>query len=183
MTPDEMISLVTDVRRLRQGFARTAPAPWTATTAAAELTVQLGHLALCLLRRRGADTTDVDDPKRPITNVGDELADVLLATLSVTTLAGVEPAGAACSRPALGDGDIEAFLRLLISAGRLAEAAMVGEGFRHQPAGKPPSVPAASARAVAACNTLADHLDLHLLSEFRAMVTDAEAFLDSRDNT
>lgn len=183
MTPQEMASLLIDVRRLRQGFARTAPQPWTATTAAAELTVQLGHLALCLLRRRGADTNDIDDSRRPIINIGDELADVLLAALSVTTLAGAQPAGVACSRPAPGDGDVEAFLRLLISAGQLAEAAMVGEGFRHQPAGTPPSVPAAGARAVAACDVLANHLGLDLLAEFRAMVTDAKAFLDTWDIT
>lgn len=182
MIPEEMTSLLIDVRRLRQGFARTAPQQWTATTAAAELIVQLGHLALCLLRRRGADTTDIDDSQRPIFNIGDELADVVLAALSVSTLIGVEPNGVACSRPAPGDGDVEAFPRLLISAGRLAEAAMVSEGFRHQPAGTPPSVSVASAKTVAACDALADHLDLHLLSEFRAMVTDAEAFLDTWNN-
>src|SRR6266851_213226 len=102
MIPEDLTGLLTDVRRLRRGFAGTAPQQWTATTAAAELTVQLGHLALCLLHRRRADTTDFDDPQRPITNVGDELA---------------------------------------------------------------------------------DHLDLDLLAEFRAMVTDAETFLDSRNAT
>ncbi|MGH3822810.1 MAG: hypothetical protein ACRDRA_08250 [Pseudonocardiaceae bacterium] len=79
MTPEDLTGLLSDVRRLRQGFARTTPQPSTATTAAAELTVQLGHLALCLLCRRGADTPDIDDPKRPIINIGDKLADVLLA--------------------------------------------------------------------------------------------------------
>jgi hypothetical protein len=77
--PEDLNSVLADVRRLRAGFAGTAPQPWTATTAAVEMTVQLGHLALCLLRRWGADTTDLDDPQRPITNVGDELSDVLLA--------------------------------------------------------------------------------------------------------
>lgn len=183
MIPEDLTSLLTDVRRLRQGFAGTAPQPWTATTAAAELTVQLGHLALCLLHRRRADTTDIDDPQRPITNIGDELADVLLATLSVTTLAGMEPAGVSESRPTSGNGEIEAFLRLLVSAGQLAEVAMMRDGFRHQPAGTPPSIPAAGADAVAACDVLANHLNLDLLAEFRAMVTDAEAFLDSKNNT
>ncbi|SRR5216683_184525 len=183
MIPEDLTGLLTDVRRLRRGFAGTAPQQWTATTAAAELTVQLGHLALCLLHRRRADTTDFDDPQRPITNVGDELADVLLAALSVTTLADMEPAGVFESRPASGNGEVEAFLRLLVSAGQLAEVAMVRDRFRHQPAGTPPSIPAAGARAVAACGVLADHLDLDLLAEFRAMVTDAETFLDSRNAT
>ncbi len=183
MIPADLTSLLADVHRLRRGFVGTAPQPWTATTAAAELTVQLGHLAHCLLHRRRAETTDIDDSQRPITSIGDELADVLLAALSVTTLAGVEPAGVAESRPVPGEGEVEAFLRLLISAGRLAEATMVGEGFRHQPVGTPPSIPVAGARTVTACDALADHLDLHLLSEFRAMVTDAEAFLDTWDNT
>jgi NTP pyrophosphatase (non-canonical NTP hydrolase) len=190
MIPENLTSMLSDVRRLRRRFAGTAPQPWTAATAAAELAVQLGHLALCLLRRRGADTTDIDDPQRPITDVGDELADVLLAVLSVTTLAGVEPALAAERRPARGDADsdgdgeveVEAFLRLLVWAGQLAEAAMVGEGFRHQPAGTPPSIPAATGRAVADCNAVADHLGLDLLAEFRTMVNDAEAFLASRED-
>lgn len=180
MTPDALASVLTDVRRLRRGFAGTAPQPWTPATAAAELTVQLGHLALCLLRRRGAGTTGLADAQRPITDIGDELADVLLATLSVTTLAGVEPAPV--PRPARCAGEVDAFLRLLAAAGQLAEAAMVGEGFRHQPAGTPPSVQAASAAAVAACDVLAGHLGLDLVAEFRAMVTDAEAFLASRDS-
>lgn len=183
MTPEDLTSVLTDVRRLRRGFAGTAPQPWTASTAASELAVQLGHLALYLLRRRGADTTDIDDPQRPITDVGDELADVLLAILSVTTLASAEPARAVEPRPARGDGEVEAFLRLLVGAGQLAEAAMVREGFRHQPAGTPPSIPAASARAVAACDAVADDLGLDLLAEFRAMVTDANAFLASREDT
>jgi hypothetical protein len=184
MTPEDLTSVLTDVRRLRRGFAGTAPQPWTAATAATELAVQLGHLALCLLRRRGADTTDLDDPQRPITDVGDEVADVLLAIVSVTTLAGVEPTPASEQpRPARGDGEVEAFLHLLVWAGHLAEAAMVDEGFRHQPTGTPPSIPAASARAVTACEVVADRLGLDLLAEFRAMVTDANAFLASRDDT
>ncbi|MGH3872276.1 MAG: hypothetical protein ACRDSR_12320 [Pseudonocardiaceae bacterium] len=183
MTPEDLSGLLGEARRLRQGFARTAPQPWTATTAAAELAVQLGHLALCLLRRRGADTADLDDPQRPITNIGDELADVLLAALSVTTLAGVQPADVPKPRPAHGDGDVEAFLRLLVAAGQLAEAAMVGESFRHQPTGTPPSIAAASTGTVAACDALADHLHLDLLGEFHTMVSDADTFLDTRDNS
>jgi hypothetical protein len=179
MTPDALASVLTDVRRLRRGFAGTAPQPWTAASAAAELTVQVGHLALCLLRRRGTDTAGMTDGRPPITDVGDELADVLLATLSVTTLAGVEPDPV--PRLARSANEVDAFLRLLAAAGQLAEAAMVGEGFRHHPAGVPPSVQAASAMAVAACDMLAAHLGLDLVAEFRAMVTDAEAFLASRD--
>jgi hypothetical protein len=183
MTPHDLTGVLTDVRRLRVSFAGTVPQPWTAATAASELAVQLGHLALCLLRHRGADMADLDDPHRPIIDVGDEVADVLLAILSVTTLAGVEPTPAARIGPACGDDEVDAILHLLVWAGQLAEAAMVDEGFRHQPAGTPPSIPAASAGAVAACEAVADRLGLDLLAEFRAMVTDAEAFLASRENT
>lgn len=183
MTPEDLASALADVRRLRAGFAGTAPQPWTATTAAAEMTIQLGHLALCLLRRWGADTTDLDDPQRPITNTGDELADVLLASLSVPTLAGTEPADLPTPRPAGRDDEVERLLRLLITMGQLAEAAMMNDGFRHQPTGTPPSIPAASASAIMACDTLANGLGLDLFAEFRAMVVDAEAFLRSRDTT
>lgn len=183
MTPEDLASVQADVRRLRTGFAGTAPQPWIATTAAAEMTVQLGHLALCLLRRWGADTTDLDDPQRPITNTGDELADVLLAALSVPTLAGTEPARLPTPRPADRDGEVERFLCLLIAVGQLSEAAMRHDSFRHRPTGTPPSIPAASANVVAACETLSDRLGLDLLAEFRAMVVDAEAFLRSKGNT
>lgn len=183
MTPEDLASVLTDVRRLREGFAGTAPQPWTATTAAAEMTVQLGHLALCLLRRWGADITDLGDPRRPITNTGDELADVLLASLSVLTLADTEPAGLPAPRSAGRDGEVAQFLRLLIAVGQLAEAAMMHDGFRHQPTGTPPSIPVASASAVTAADTLADGLGLDLVVEFRAMVVDAEAFLHGRDTT
>jgi hypothetical protein len=135
----------------------------------------------CACSAAGADTTDFDDPRRPITNIGDELADVLLVCLSVPTLADAEPAGLPTSRPAGRDGEVEQLLRLLISVGQLAEAAMMHDGLRHRPAGTPPSIPAASAGAVAACDTLANGLGLDLLAEFRAMVVDAEAFLRGRD--
>jgi hypothetical protein len=144
------------------------------------MAVQLGHLALCLLRRWGADTTDLDDPQRPISNMGDELADVLLAALSVPVLAGAEPAGLPETRPARRDGEVEGFLRLLTSVGQLAETAMMHDGFRHRPTGSVPSIPVASAGAVASCDSLANCLGLDLLAEFRVMVLDAEAFLHTR---
>lgn len=181
MTPENLADVLADVRRLRAGFAGTAPQSWTATTAAAEMTVQLGHLALCLLRQRGADTTDLDDPQRPITNTGDELADVLLAALSVPTLAEVEPAALPAPRHAGRDCEVERFLRLLITVGQLAEAAMMHDGFRHQPTGVPPSIQTASANAITAATTLADGVGVDLLAEFRVMVADAEAFLRNRD--
>jgi hypothetical protein len=181
MTPEDLASVLTDVSRLREGFAGTAPQPWTASTAAAEMTVQLGHLALCLLRRWGADTTDLGDPRRPINNTGDELADVLLASLSVPALADMEPALLPAPRPAGRDGEVAQFLRLLIAVGQLAEVAMMHDGFRHQPTGTPPSIPVASASAITAADMLADSLGLDLLTEFRAMVADAESFLQSRD--
>src|SRR5262249_26879447 len=142
---------------------------------------QLGHLALCLLRRWGADTTDLDDPQRPISNVGDELADVLLAALSVPAVAGAEPAALPETRPARRDGEVEGLLRLLTSVGGLPATAMMPDGFRHRPTGSVPSIPAASAGAVASCDSLANCLGLDLLTEFRAMVLDAEAFLRTRD--
>lgn len=181
MTPEDLASVLDDVRRLRAAFTGTAPRPWTTTTAVAEMSVQLGHLALCLLRRWGADATDLEDPHRPIINIGDELADVLLASLSVPTLADAEPAVLRAPQLSGRDGEVERFLRLLIAAGQLAEAAMMHDGFRHQPTGTPPSITEASASAVSACNRLADGLGLDLLSEFRAMVVDADAFLRNRD--
>lgn len=181
MTPEDLASVLADVRRLRSGFAGTAPQRWSATTAAAEITVQLGHLAICLLRRRGADTADLDDPQRPITDTGDELADVLLASLSVPTLAGMEPDRLPTPRATSHDDEIERFLRMLVAVGQVAEAAMMHDGYRHQPTGVPPSLSAASAGAVAASSVLADGLGLDLLAEFRAMVADAEAFLQGRD--
>jgi hypothetical protein len=177
VTPDALAVTLADVRRLRRGFAHTAPQPWTAATAAAEMTVQVGHLALCLLSRLEGDTVGLTDAQRPITDVGDELADVLLAIMSVAILAGGEPAPA--PQPARDAGEIDTLLRLLTAAGQLAEAAMVGDGFRHEPAGVRPSISAASGTAVAACEGLARHLGLDLLAEFRAMVADAEAFLGS----
>jgi hypothetical protein len=183
MTPENLASVLADVRRLRAGFAGTAPQTWTATTAAAEMTVQLGHLALCLLRRWGADTTDLDDPQRPITSTGDELADMLFAALSVPTLAEAEPAGLPVPRPVGRNSEAEPFLCLLITAGQLAEAAMMHDGLRHQPAGAPLSIPTASASAVTAAATLADSLGLDLFAEFCTMVIDAEAFLGSRGTT
>lgn len=180
MTPDALDSVLADVRRLRRGFAGTAPQQWTAATAAAELTVQIGHLALCLLCRQGAETTGLTDVRRPIIDVGDELADVLLASLSVAILAGVEPDPS--PRHPRCAGETDAFLRLSAAAGQLAEAAMVGECLRHQPAGEPPSVQAASTATVAACEELADHLGLDLVAEFGVMVAGAEAFLAFRDD-
>jgi hypothetical protein len=99
----------------------------------------------------------------------------------VPTLAGAEPAGLPEARLAGLDGEVERFLRLLISVGQLAEAAMMHDGFRHRPTGTPPSIPEASAGAVASCGALANRLGLDLLAEFRGMVVNAEAFLRARD--
>ncbi|HEX7658874.1 MAG TPA: hypothetical protein VF444_05285 [Pseudonocardiaceae bacterium] len=180
MTPEDLPGVLADVRRLRAGFADTAPQPWTAATAATEITVQIGHLALCLLRRWGADTSDVDDPQRPIIKVGDELADVLLASLSVPVLAGMTPGEFPTPRSAGIGGELERFLCLLIAVGQLAEAAMIHDGFRHQPTGTTPSIKAASASAITAADVLAEALGLDLLASFRAMMVDAEGFLRSR---
>lgn len=183
MTPENLAGVLADVRHLRTRFADTAPQPWTATTAAAELTVQLGHLALCLLHRHGVDTAEFDDPIRPIANPGDELADVLLAALSVPVLAGTEPHRPTPLQQGDRDGEVAQFLRLMVTAGQLAEAAMRHDGARHQPAGTPPTIPDASSRMVIAADTLAKALGLDLHTEFQAMVIDATGFLNRRDTT
>lgn len=185
--------MVSTARRLRGRFALTAPRPWDPQTAVTELVVQFGHLALCLLRRRGVNVTTVEDPDRPITNVGDELADVLLAVLSVAVLAEPEPEpepgpGLRPSGRPTGDeagperessGEIDGLLWLLISAGALAEAALVDGGYRHHPTGRLAPVTEATWTVVGACAALASDLGVDLLTEFRVMVADADSFLDA----
>ncbi|HLS41284.1 MAG TPA: hypothetical protein VK038_11025 [Ornithinicoccus sp.] len=176
MTPQHLTRALEVTSELRTGFAPTAPEPWTPATAAAELNVQLGHLALCLLARHGADTGDLHDPGRPITDVGDELADVLLATLSIPVLAGTQP-DPVPTEPAGTGNETIAFLLLLVSAGRLSEAAMRHDHYRHQPTGTPPPIEAASAEVITACEVLAGDLGLDLIAEFDAMAVDAHRFL------
>lgn len=176
MTPLHLTRVLEVTSELRTGFARTAPEPWTPVVAAAELNVQLGHLALCLLARQGADTGDLHDPGRPITDVSDELADVLLATLSIPVLAGTRPVPVPTEPTGTGS-EMIAFLRLLVAAGRLAEAAMRHDHYRHQPTGTPPTIQAASADVINACEVLAEELGLDLVAEFDAMAVDARRFL------
>lgn len=176
---DHLPEVLTDVRRLRVRFAATAAHSWEATTAAAELSVQLGHLSLCLLRRNGTDICTLEDPQRPLADPGDELADVVLAALSINVLAGSEPA-ATHQAPAAASDDVEPFLRLVVAAGALSEAALVQGHYRHQPTGTPPSLPEAAAAVINACDALADQLGMDLISEFRSMVADADSFLDNR---
>jgi len=180
MSPEDLADVMSDVRRLRGRFADTAARAWEPVTAAAEVAVQLGHLALCLLHRAGDDTGDLTDPRRPITNIGDELADVLLAALSVAALAGTDPDPLPAPRQTGQLGEVSEFLRLVVAAGQLAEAAMIADGFRHEPAGDPPSIQAQSATVAAGCDQLAALFGLDLRSEFHGMVADADAFLDSR---
>lgn len=168
--------LLAETRMLRHRFAPTAARPWDAATAAAELCVQAGHLAQCLLRRSGRGSP-VDDPRRPIARVGDELADVLLATCSVTVLAGTTPATPATAAHARET--TEAFLHLLAAAGALAEAALVAAQYRHPPTGNPSTVAEAAGVVLATCESLAQMLELDLLAEFRAMVADADTFLNT----
>ncbi|MQA87710.1 MAG: hypothetical protein GEV03_24570 [Streptosporangiales bacterium] len=175
--------MVAETRRLRRRFAPTAVMPWDAVTAAAELAVQLGHLALCLARRRGVNVTGFEDPDRPITDPGDELADVALAALSVAVLADTPPSPAPAvdqigARADGGDDETASLLVMLVAAGQLAEAAMVACGYRHRPTGQLPPVADACATAVAAADRLADQLDLNLPEVFDAMTADAHRFLD-----
>jgi hypothetical protein len=176
---DHMHEVLADVRRLRHRFAATAPQQWDPTTAAAELSVQVGHLALCLLRNQGADVTSWEDPQRPISDIGDELADIVLASLSINVLAHVDPAEASGQLHRAAN-DVEALLRLLVATGTLSEAAMVEHRYRHRPEGSPPSLSAAAASVIAACDVLADQLGLDLIGEFRSMVANAHSFLDGR---
>ena len=130
--------MVEQTRRLRTGFAETAPKPWDATIAGAELAVQLGHLALCVARQHYIDIAAFEDQARPITGIGDELADVALAALSVTTLTGDQPSlvdGAPFRRAGGVAEDVGALLVLFVAAGQLAESAMIANGYRHQPTG------------------------------------------------
>ena len=136
MTGEALGRMLSQARTLRAGFAVTAPEPWDGTTAAAELAVQLGHLAQCSGRRHGLDLSQFEDPARPITDTSDELADVILAVLSIAVLSGGEPSappeapGGPRRVPGALDGEAALLLVLVIAAGRLAESAMAGAGTR-----------------------------------------------------
>lgn len=136
---------------------------------------------MCLLRRGGTDVSGLEDPARPITSIGDELADVVLSGLSVTVLAEEEPASVAPVTTAAGD-ETGALLRLLVTAGWLAESGLVAAGYRHRPTGAPPAVADAGSALMAACEALAGVLEVDVAAEFRAMAADADEFLDSRSN-
>jgi hypothetical protein len=173
-------------RVLRSGFAATAAQPWDGTTAAAELAVQLGHLAQCLGRRHGLDLSMFEDPARPITDTGDELADVALAVLSIAVLSGGEPTvlPAAARSPhgtasAMAE-DVALLLALVVAAGRLAESAMVAGGYRHRPPGDMPAVPEAAGTALAVAGQLAGVAGADLPAAFDAMAADAARFLAAR---
>ncbi|MCY7341853.1 MAG: hypothetical protein LH603_08385 [Pseudonocardia sp.] len=176
---DDMLAAT---RRLRTGFATTADRTWDATTAATELVVQLGHLAQCVRRADLGEQVPVDE-HRPITDLGDELADVLLAALSIWTLSALPaedpdlhralraaPAPTQSTRPA-------ALLRLVADAGSLAEIAMVRTGHRHRPGGAVPPLPDAVAALIRGCLALAILGDHDLAGEFGRMVCDADRFL------
>lgn len=177
---DHLPEVLPEVRRLRARFAATAAHSWDATTAAAELSVQLGHLSLCLLRKNGTDISTLEDPQRPLADPGDELADVVLAALSINVLAGSEPITTHPTAAASASDDVEPFLRLIVAAGALSEAALVQGQYRHQPTGTPPSLAEAAAAVINACDALADQLGMDLISEFRSMVADADSFLENR---
>jgi hypothetical protein len=178
--------MLVQARTLRSGFASTAPEPWDATTAAAELAVQLGHLAQCIGRQGGLNLSRFEDPARPITDTGDELADVALAILSIVILSGDEPPAPPASprepHPAGGEMavDTRLLLILVIAAGQLAEAAMVDCGYRHAPSGDMPAVTDAAGTALAAVGALAAATGVDLLVAFEAMAADATGFLTAR---
>lgn len=183
LTLMELDTMLADTRRLRAGFATTADRGWDASTAATELTVQLGHLAQCVSRDDLGEPVLVDE-HRPITDAGDELADVLLAALSIWALSAAPsrdselhralrtaaPEPTPLGRPA-------ALLRLAAVSGALAEVAMVETGYRHRPGGSVPPLPVAVATVIRACLALARLGGLDLVSEFARMVHDADGFL------
>lgn len=171
-------AMLIETSRLRERFAATAPRPWNPTTATTELLVQVGHLGLCLLRERGSDVSLLCDPERQINNLGDELADVVLATLSVCTLAEVTPFPS-CARPSRSTTHVDDFTELLVAAGALSEAVLVATGFRHHPTGTPPTPAEAAAWVLDRCDALANRARLDLHAEFTAMVADAHSFLDA----
>jgi hypothetical protein len=186
MTSEALARMLSQARTLRAGFAATAPKPWDATTAAAELAVQLGHLAQCIGRRHGLDLSQFEDPARPITDTGDELADVALAILSTAILSGGEPSappeapGGPRRVPGALAGDAALLLVLVIAAGQLAEAAMVDGGYRHRPSGDMPAVAEASGTALAIAGQLAAATGVDLPAAFDAMTADAVGFLAAR---
>jgi hypothetical protein len=180
----ELTRMLEHTRRLRAGFASTAPQPWDGATAGAELTVQIGHLACCLAVRHGVNAGAFLDPARPITDIGDELADVALAVLSISTLSGSGPPVLPAADAAAGDSgpvaeDPAQLLILLIAAGQVAEAAMIAGGYRHRPAGEPPAIPEAAGTALAAIDRLAQLTGVNLVAQFEVMVADATGFLTS----
>ncbi|MDP9845212.1 hypothetical protein [Streptosporangium lutulentum] len=176
----ELAEMMEQTRQLRRGFAPTAPRAWDAATAGAELAVQLGHLALCVARRHGINMSAYDDPGRPINDIGDELADVTLATLSIGVLADESPTSIRSSHSAASV--IEALLMLLVCAGQAAEAGLISAGYRHQPTGSPPPVPDACATTLQTADRLAELLGLDLPEQFQAMYADANRFLRSHQS-
>jgi hypothetical protein len=187
MTGEALARMLSQARTLRAGFAATALEPWDATTAAAELAVQLGHLAQCISRRHGLDLSEFEDPARPITDISDELADVALAILSTAVLSGGEPpappeaADGPGRAPGAIPGETALLLILVIAAGHLAESAMVAGGYRHRPSGNMPAVAEASGTALAAAGQLAAATGVDLPAAFDAMSADAAGFLAARN--
>ena len=192
--PDHTARMLAQTHRLRARFAHTAPRPWHPVVAAAEVGLQLGHFAQCLLTRLGHPP--VVDLDRPIHDVGDELADVALATLSIATLTQlpaeslnkppdsppppprVGPAG-----PPMSASDEQALtvdaLRLVAACGQLCEATMIDQGYRHTPTGRPPRLTVSVRHVLDQCHHLAAELGVDLAGEFDAMVVDADRFLDA----
>ena len=176
--------MLSQARTLRRGFAPTAPKPWDGTTAAAELMVQVGHLAQCIGRRKGIDMRHFEDPARPITNTGDELADVALAILSTAILSGDELAPAAPGAPDRftgdSDEDTRLLLTLIVAAGQLAESTMVSDGYRHRPTENMPVVGGAAGTALAVTDDLATAVGVQIPVAFDTMAADAAEFLAAR---
>lgn len=176
---DELLATTAD---LRQRFAVTAPRSWTALTAGGELAVQIGHLAQCLLRTLDASAADmVAESGRPIQQIGDELADVLLQVFSILVLRGDQPPMLEIlpQRADTQPSWLISFLTLIAASGQLIEELLVSEGFRHtrENQGGAPYISARCATIIANSAQLASDHQVDLMQDFREMAVDAAQFV------
>lgn len=115
---------------IRDAFDEAQSVQWDALTIANELSVQLGHLALCILQSsRPLAASAVAEPRRNIADIGDELCDCYLQALVLLARFGQKN----CISANVGEDDdaISGVLMTCVLVGRLTEAAMEVAGMRH----------------------------------------------------